>query len=209
MNKVILAVVLAMFASAVMALPPGKPFVEIDGDIVAVQSELEALQDQIDLLVVDVTSLEDQVTALQNGLADLQVDVVANADAIALIEIRLAQAEADLLLKQNIVSGTCPDGQAMVSVNVGVNDGYIVCADTGASIDLAYVSAYSFSPPSGSPYATANCPAGYQVTGGGVSWVGGVASFSPVGGGTGFTGRGLAGSGAGFALMIVNAICIK
>jgi len=96
----------------------------------------------------------------------------------------------------------------MVSVNVTANDGQIVCAATGTTIDLQYVMAYTFGPPTSVIGKKAFCPTGYKVTGGGGNWNGGLIVSQAVGDNL-WSAWGGAGTGGGLALFYVNAVCIK
>jgi len=206
--KLLIAILLAMSVN-VSALPSGKPFIELEGMIIEVQDEVSDLQNLVDGLLVDVSTLEGQVIILQSALSDLTVDVVANAAAIDVIETRLAQAEVDLLLKQNIVNGICPDGQAMTSVNVGVNDGQIVCAAMNSTIDKVTVSGFAFGPANRQYTGVAYCPSGYTVTGGGGTWGSGLFSSRPAYSNTAWVVSGEAGNSMGFAVMNIYAVCIR
>ena len=208
MKFLLAAALLAMSVNA-MALPSGKPFIELEGMIIEVQDNVADLQNLVDGLLVDVDTLEGQVEALQIGLINLSVDVVANADAIAAVEIRLAQAEEDLLLKQNIVNGVCPGGMAMTSVNVGVNDGQIVCAAVNSAIDKEIVSGFAFGPANRQYTGVAYCSPGYTVTGGGGTWGSGLYSSRPAYGNTAWAVAGEAGDYMGFAVMNIYAVCIR
>jgi len=205
----ILTAALIAMSVSVMALPSGKPFIELEGMIIEVQDDVTDLQNIVDELLVDVDTLEGQVAALQTALTDLSVDVVANADAIAVIEIRLAQAESDLLMKQNIVNGVCPSGQSMTSVNVGPNDGQIVCATVNSAIDKEIINAFTFGQANRQVTGVAYCSPGYTVTGGGGTWGSGLYSSRPAYGDTAWAVSGEAGNYMGFAVMNIYAVCIR
>jgi len=209
MKKFVLLLVLSLFAVSSFALPNGKPFIELEGQIIEVQDDVADLAAIVDVLLVDVDTLEGQVAALQGSLLDLSIDVVANADAIALIETRLAQAEADLLTKQNIVNGVCSEGQAMVSVNVGINDGQIICSDVSNAIDKEIVSGFTFGQANRQVTGVAYCSPGYTVTGGGGTWGSGIYSSRPAYGDTAWAVSGEAGNYMGFAVMNIYAVCIR
>lgn len=188
------------------AVPKGKPFVYINDQIIDVQDDIADMQDILDDALSDITTIEGQIAWLTTELASLEIDVVANADAIDVVESSLASVEAALLTKQTIASGVCPAGQAMVSVNTGANDGTIVCAVTGGSLDITYVTAFAFAPASASPTGQANCPAGYSVVGGGGSWHAGLRNSEPLGGNS-WRLSGSVGTGGGFAVMLIHAVC--
>ena len=211
MKKFVLLLVLSLFAVNSFAgdLPNGRPFIILENEIIEIQSNVQDLQDLVDGLLVDVDTLEGQVAALQGALSDLSIDVVANADAIALIETRLAQAESDLLTKQNIVNGVCDDNMAMVSVNVGPNDGQVICSDVSSAIDKEIVNAFTFGQANRQVTGVAYCSPGYTVTGGGGTWGSGIYSSRPAYGDTAWAVSGEAGNYMGFAVMNIYAVCIR
>jgi hypothetical protein len=91
------------------ATPRGKPFV-------ALNSRIDALQLQIDTLIGQFSSLEDWQKNAEEALAKLQQDTKTNADAIAVLQGQIATVEGILATKQDIISGTCPDGQTLYEI---------------------------------------------------------------------------------------------
>ncbi len=75
------------------ANPNGKPFVELQGQIVEVQGELSSLQDQIDSLVGRVDSVEAEQAALSSSILDLQATNQALQDQILLNQGDIASIE--------------------------------------------------------------------------------------------------------------------
>jgi len=89
------------------------------------------------LVIADLAS---QIDVNRNELADLLLDTGKNAedianlliqiennqDAIANLEQRITDAEAELELKQNMISGICPNGKAAVQIQ---EDGSLVCRE--------------------------------------------------------------------------------
>lgn len=216
--KYLIASVLFCFASIAYSFeqepdpgtqPKGKPFVELQGEIVEVQDAIADINAEIDNILASIDTIEGQIAALEAELTTLQVDVTTNADKIAVIEADLVVLNAALDTKQNIVTGTCPAGEYMVSVNAGVNDGQVVCAVAGGALDIVTLNAFKFAPGNASPYGHANCPVGYLVTGGGGSWYNGLRQSEPTTA-TRWTVKGIGGGPfLGFGAMVIKAVCIR
>lgn len=60
------------FAASKGSNPNGKPFIELEGQIIEVEGEIASLQDQIDTLVARVDSVEQRLLADQDAIAELQ-----------------------------------------------------------------------------------------------------------------------------------------
>ncbi len=149
------------------ATPRGKPFV-------ALNSRMDALQLQIDTLIGQFGSLEEWMTDAQAALDKLELDTVANADAIALLQSQLAAVEKALASKQDIISGTCPDGQYVYEIDAATST--LVCrADLGAN-GLAVLTASITSDIAAGTSAEvlAECPSGSVPTGGSADEVSGL-----------------------------------
>jgi len=187
----------ALFSSiAVHAAPPAQANAAAQA---SVANPIDLLQAQIDSLFSSVASLEDRVTLTEQSIADLQAQaeslqaqIKANDGDIAYLESQLkatnvmlykmqkelAQLERVVALKQDIVTGHCPDGQYLKAINP---DGSVECAvDVGAG-GIAKSTVYRHitlkecfcvfdcdpCPTNGSGTVTASCPAGTTVSGGG------------------------------------------
>lgn len=161
---------------------------------------IDELQAQIDALYVSVNSLEERVTLTEQNIANLQAQadslqqqILANDGDINALENQLKTTNAMIYklqeqlkqlnkvvaMKQNIVTGTCPDGQYLSSIN---SDGSVVCAADAGANGLKKTVVYKSvtlkecfclfhcddpcsTQPSGTYYAT--CPAGTTLSGGG------------------------------------------
>ncbi len=147
-------------------LPNGKPF--------------QTIQNQIDILTGNVSSIEERLEALENAVVGLQSNdrrllnlIGKNGNAIedntVLIEIiqqEIQGLKEAIELKQNIIHGRCSDGQAMIGI---MEDGSVACAEVGTTGNLERVISSGYKPMQGTTAAkaTATCPQGYILSGGG------------------------------------------
>lgn len=112
------------------ANPNGKPFVELQGQIIEVEGEVSTLQDQVDSLVDNVDDLQlritandDAIAALETTNADLQVQITANADDIASLEAQVTALEnenADLQVQINALGDADGSLQDQIDTNAGL-----------------------------------------------------------------------------------------
>jgi hypothetical protein len=139
--------------------PRGKPFV-------ALNSRIDALQLQIDTLIGQVTSIEAWQANADAALLQLQKDSAANAAAIAVLQGEMAAVSAALETKQDIISGTCPDGQFVYEI--AQNPATLICrAVVGANGLTAFTAEVTQDVPSnGNLDLAADCPAGSIPIGG-------------------------------------------
>jgi peptidoglycan hydrolase CwlO-like protein len=121
-------------AGTVMATPNGKPFVEIDNQIVEVQGQVNSLQDQMAALVATVDDialrtaanegaiatleasnldLQAQIDASTGDVAALSAEVANNTTLIGMLNDEIAVINALLADAQQIEAGICPDGQIL------------------------------------------------------------------------------------------------
>lgn len=112
------------------ANPNGKPFVELQGQIIEVEGEVASLHDQMDSIVAKVETLEDRVGANEQAIADLtaasmtlQVQIDANADDITSLEADIAALQAqndDLQAQIEANSGNIDDLRGQIAYNQGL-----------------------------------------------------------------------------------------
>ena len=110
--------------------PNGKPFVEIQGQILEVEGEIATLQDQVDSLVGRVATVEDRVTANTNAIAmleatsaDLQLQIDTNADDIMTLQGQVSTLEAantDLQIQINALGDADGALQAEIDTNAAM-----------------------------------------------------------------------------------------
>lgn len=141
------------------ATPRGKPFV-------ALNSRIDALQMQVDTLIGQYSSVEEWMTDAQAALETLQQNTAANAAAIALLTSEIAAVKTTLETKQDIISGTCPEGQYVYEIDAETST--LVCrADLGAKgLIVSTVLKTEQIPAVSAVDVLAECPAGSVPTGG-------------------------------------------
>lgn len=141
------------------ATPRGKPFV-------ALNSRIDALQVQVDTLIGQYSSVEEWMTDAQAALETLQQNTAANAAAIALLTSEIAAVKTTLETKQDIISGTCPEGQYVYEIDAETST--LVCrADLGAKgLIVSTVLKTEQIPAESAVDVLAECPAGSVPTGG-------------------------------------------
>lgn len=98
------------FAAGNGSTPKGKPFVEIQGQMIEVQGSLDSLQDQINALASDVLTLGDRVTAneeaidlLQAADVTLQAAIDANTTAIGVLVATLELLSTDVETNEDAI----------------------------------------------------------------------------------------------------------
>jgi septal ring factor EnvC (AmiA/AmiB activator) len=101
MNDVIRLIGVALVSaviseSAFGANVKGKPFVELQGQIVEVQGEVSDVQDQVESLVAQVDTIEERVVANQDAIATLEV---ANSN----LEVLISTSSNDIASIQNTI----------------------------------------------------------------------------------------------------------
>jgi peptidoglycan hydrolase CwlO-like protein len=118
------------FAGAVGKTPRGRPFLELNGQILEIEGEISTLQDQVDSIQDRVFTIEEKVDAnmasiasLEIQNAELQAQIDANATDISSIQAEIAALQADNAdLQAQIDAGADIDGslQAQIDTNAGL-----------------------------------------------------------------------------------------
>lgn len=137
---------LVLFTSAMVhgegkgSTPNGKPFIELDGQIVEIEGEISSIQDQIDSLVAKVDTIEervganeDAITALQVQNASLQAQIDANAEDIASIEVQIAALQAENADLQVQIDANSGDIDAL---QIQINDNSTLITSLAQSLDI-------------------------------------------------------------------------
>jgi peptidoglycan hydrolase CwlO-like protein len=167
---------------------------DLQAQIDANATDIDSLQATVDALEADNIALQDQIdangdadgalqalidanTALITanqlelaGLSTLQGQIDNNSTLIAMLQSDIDGINASLALKQDILDGTCPTGEALFGV---APEGTIMCTPAGGASpgqlqNLTVVTTgYIYWPPAlFTGYAT--CPSGWTLSGGGL-----------------------------------------
>lgn len=161
--------------------------------ITNLESDNQALLSQINDNTVDIQiaqakiaanealilSLQTAIFNLENGSitadADLQAQINNNLALITIMEGEINLINESLALKQNIITGTCPDGQAVTAVT----DDSITCTtlESSTGITSYYRTSYIDFAGIGDKGMSLQCLSGSVVTGGGYITVGDITIY--------------------------------
>ena len=107
--------------------PNGKPFVEINDQLVAVQGDVDSIKDQIESLTSRVESIEeesaavsaklDQTIATQTALSDLVAQIEIGTTTLASSVSHLESESASLASQIEALGGTDTELQAQIDTN--------------------------------------------------------------------------------------------
>lgn len=140
------------------SLPQGKPFVQL-------QTSINALQAQINDLVGSVNSIEERMASLNGAVVTLQEDstnmqsqidnlmndtkdnsaqidtlltqVAQNSYLIGEMEKQVASIETALQTKQNIIDGTCPEGTTVIGFD---GNSELICSTSSENTGFKKIS---------------------------------------------------------------------
>lgn len=159
----------------------------VEAEIGMLQNANAELQAQIDAYSGDITTLQGQladnkamIATLQQAILMVQTDLVSlesslqkqiekNLNLINMLQDEIDIINANLALKQNLVNGTCPNGETMVEI---LADGSVVCDAVGGATTGQLHSVQTFRsvsvPSNAAPTLNAYCPPGYIATSAGI-----------------------------------------
>ncbi len=131
------------FAGSRGKTPRGRPFLELNGQILEIEGEISTLQDQVDSIVIQVATIEEKIVANAEAIASLedqnialQAQIDANATDITSIQAEIVALEADNAAMQvQIDAGADIDGSLQVQSDT--NSGLIV--SLGQSISALHI----------------------------------------------------------------------
>jgi uncharacterized phage infection (PIP) family protein YhgE len=95
--------------------PKGKPFIELQGQVIEVEGEISTLQDQIDSIVARVDTIEQRVGANEDAIASLQAQNITMQELLAANTTSIAELEAQIAVLQ----AENADLQAQIDTNIG------------------------------------------------------------------------------------------
>ncbi len=107
--------------------PSGRPFVQIQGEIVQLQGKVSSLQEQIDAIVGTVNSMEERVGADRNAIASLQAQ---SATLQAQID-----GNATDLVSLNALIASLQSQTAALQAQIAANSGDIAAAETQIAVN--------------------------------------------------------------------------
>jgi len=108
---------------------------EFQAQIASNVGDIDALTIKVDDNNAMITTLQFTVTAVENNIISLgeslQGQIDANKTKIIIIQGEINSINDVLEEKQNLIHGTCPDGQAVQRV---LSDGSVICNEVGGGV---------------------------------------------------------------------------
>jgi len=105
----------------------------LNDDVATLVVELDNLYTIVD---GDAEATQEAIDALKEDIEKNTLDIDSNLYMIAVLGDEIIVIKENMELKQNIINGVCPDGQAVVSANDEENDGVLICKSVSGSGDL-------------------------------------------------------------------------
>lgn len=103
-STVTLLLVIMMQSVSAANTPKGKPFIEIQGQLVAVEGQIKSLEEQMDELVGQVDSIEERVTANETAITSLENSNTVIQEQISTLITQAAENSTDVLAALNQIS---------------------------------------------------------------------------------------------------------
>lgn len=110
--------------------PKGRPFIELQGQILEIEGEVSTLKDQINSLTDEVATIEEQITANQAAIDtlieqnyELQIQIDNNATDITSIQTQISELTAENVIIQEQIDaneGDIESLQLLLNTNTGL-----------------------------------------------------------------------------------------
>lgn len=149
----------------------------IENELLLLKQELENLNDTDETLLNLINEKESMITALNQSISNLstslQSQIDNNLNLIEMMQLQIEELETQISLKQNIITGSCAEGESLLSIE---EDGSVVC-DSGdypitSVADYLEIKKITQSSPfmrgKSRLYQDIACPNGYTAFSGGV-----------------------------------------
>jgi competence protein ComGC len=120
-----------VYAAGKGGTPNGRPFIELEGQIIEVIGEVSTIKDQIDSLVENVSTIEEKIIVNEDAIASLEEQNITLQAQIDSYETDLAslQTQIDDLTSENIILQEQIDGNAgdidSFQLQINTNNGLI------------------------------------------------------------------------------------